>query len=43
MTKKEIYKELKKTLRDFENMEIGEAELYDMLLKIEENWNEITK
>lgn len=41
--KKELYKELKKTLRQFENMELTELELYELLLKIEDNWKEIIK
>ena len=41
--KKEIHKELKKVLRGFENMELYEDSLYEMLLKIEENWDVITK
>lgn len=42
-TKEEIYKELKHVLKEFENMNYDTQELYDMLLKIKENWGIITK
>ena len=41
--KQELKKELKKTLRDFENMRADVEELYEMLIKIEANWKELTK
>lgn len=43
MTREEIYKELKKVLREFESMNYDTAELYEMLCKIKDNWKAITK
>ena len=44
MTAKEkIYKELEHVLEEFENMNYDTQELYDMLLKIKDNWEIITK
>ncbi len=41
--KTKIYNELSRVLTDYENMECYEDALYEMLVKIQDNWDEITK
>lgn len=43
ITKEEIYKELKHTLKEFEDMNYDVEELYEMLWKIEKYWKVITQ
>ena len=40
-TKKSIYDELSRVLTAFEEMEASEAELYEMLCKIQNNWEDV--
>ena len=40
-TRTTIYDELSKVLTDYEEMEVGEAELYDILCKIQNHWETI--
>lgn len=39
--KKQIYDELCKVLTDFENMEADEEDLYNMLCKIQNSWEDV--
>ena len=39
--KQMIYDELSKVLTDYENMEVFEDALYEMLVKIQNNWETI--
>lgn len=41
-TKKTIYDELSKVLTDFENMDANEEDLYNMLVKIQNNWEVVS-
>ena len=40
-TKENIYDELTRVLTAFEEMEAGEEELYEMLCKIQNNWEDV--
>lgn len=42
MDKNDIYDELSHVLTDFEEDQAGEGDLYDMLVKIQNNWEELT-
>ncbi len=45
MQKKALYDELSRVLTDYEtgeNGEICESDLYEMLVKIQNNWDELT-
>lgn len=44
MDKNQVYDELCHLLTDFEEMResVGEEDLYDMLVKIQNNWEELT-
>lgn len=44
MDKNQVYDELCHLLTDFEQMEeyVGEEDLYSMLVKIQNNWEELT-
>ena len=39
--KKSLYDELSRVLTDYEEKEAGEAELYEMLCKIQNNWEDV--
>lgn len=43
MDKKEIYDRLSKVLTDYEDGEVDERDLYDMLVEIQNKWEYITE
>lgn len=41
ITKESLYDELSRTLTDYENNKINDIGLYDMLVKIQNNWETV--